>query len=131
MLIFRSIERRSCSEHTCRDVREKSCHWGWSSGIWSIWSYLCNWVTKTICDGACIAWDIIPSRVINTLVTAGSCLQQVGRELVAKTRCIRHLPQCAQMAGCYASFATQGALKCTTGLITPSEECLRQNKFIE
>ena len=89
---------------------------------------MCNWVTKRVCDGACNAWNHVPSRVVEAVSLAGDCALRFGQEVWEQRTCLRTLADCATVAGCYIGHAVEGVLQCS-GHLGPSEQCLEEHGF--
>ena len=131
-----STERTSCKQRACRKVkeqvcnREKKCGGSWINWICKGWKLVCNPIAKEVCDGGCKAWNYVSKTVVNTVYAAGNCASEGMKEIAKNVRCGKYLPKCADSGICYKSKAVMGAVKCSTGVISPSERCLKENKFI-
>lgn len=88
-----------------------------------------NYAFKKVCDGSCMVWNYVAKEVVDTVVTAGDCAAKGMVQVAEKVKCLKYLPKCVGTPFCYSSKATVGALKCTSGMIVPSEKCLRENGF--
>lgn len=102
-------------------VTEKVC-----DGACVAWHY----TTKKVCDGACVSWNYVTSKVYEHVIVAGECALQGLVEVKRNAKCLEYLPSCASMAGCYITEGTPGALACAEGVITPSQDCLEENGFL-
>ena len=129
--------KSTCKKRACRTVDENVCNNIKDCGPFSFAcngiKNVCKTVTKTVCDGACQSYNYVMVPVTNTVYTAGDCSAQGLKEIAKNVRCAKHLPKCAGTGVCYASDPVKVAgsgLKCVSGIISPSKECLKENKFI-
>ena len=140
MLHFRTLvrENTSCKQKVCRQVNENVCdkinNCGFMSWACNGFKWVCKTVTKTICDGPCKIWNYVVKPVVNNVYTIGNCGAQGMKEIAKNFRCLKYLPKCAASGLCYKGMTVPatlaGKLKCLSGLVSPSEDCLRKNKFV-
>ena len=131
-------EKTTCKQHECRDVFDqicenvKDCPW-WNLAC-HVKRWVCHPVKKVVCDDACKIWNHEIREKINTVYTAGDCASKGMVEAVKNFKCLKHLdlPKCAETAFCYVSELepVDTYLNCTSGILFPSNHCLRQAGFI-
>merc|ERR1712025_50412 len=92
----------ACNRRACENVSRKVCPIPW----------ICNWVTKQVCNGVCTGWEQVAEPFTETLVTAGSCVGGGFVAVAEKTKCLRHLPLCTAVGGCYIGQGAVSAASC-------------------
>ena len=122
---FRDVTRTlGCNTRNCWQQREErcgydtaSCGYYWWSSLWcTIKNWVCRAFYTTVCSG-CAVWNTVVETVCK-VIKNGLCL-------------IQGLLSCVSLGLCYVSKAVSTIQSCTTGLIMPSQECLKEGKYIE
>jgi len=135
---FKTVCKKTCDgsciawNYVSKKVCDGACiSWNWVSkkvcdGACISW----NFVSQKVCDGACISWNWVAKEVVDTVITGGDCAAKGMVQAAEKVKCLQYLPACAGTPFCYSGTATVGALKCTSGMVIPSEDCLAENGFV-